>query len=129
LAVGIPGFDFGSTKNAGIVAIINTGAFGLTSYNPTFFSQNTANIVDTAETGDFFGYSLKTGDYNGDGRDDLVVGASLENIGNLDNVGVIHVLYGSNTGLKTVGSQYFSQSSFGILGTATANDEFGAAFG
>ena len=36
-----------------------------------------------AEVGDWFGEELATGDFNGDGRDDLAVGVPKEDIGSI----------------------------------------------
>ena len=61
-------------------------------------------------------------DFNGDGFDDLAIGAPGEDSG----AGLVHVLYGSATGLTATGSQTWGQT---ILGTdnSEAGDNFGAA--
>jgi hypothetical protein len=51
-------------------------------------------------------------DFNGDGAADLAIGAPGEN----SSSGVVHVLYGSGTGLAAAGSQLWSQDSPGIAG-------------
>ena len=43
------------------------------------FSQHTDDVLGTEQDGDEFGYSLATGDFDGDGRDDLAMGAPLDN--------------------------------------------------
>jgi hypothetical protein len=62
-------------------------------------------------------------DFNGDSQADLAIGASREN----DASGVVHVLYGSPSGLSAAGSQLWSQDSPGIAGTAESADYFGGA--
>jgi FG-GAP repeat len=62
-------------------------------------------------------------DFNGDGAADLAIGAPGENSAS----GVVHVLYGSGTGLTATGSQLWSQDSPGIAGGAEAGDIFGFA--
>ena len=47
---------------------------GLTATGSQYWNQNAAAIVDTAEAGDGFGSTLTSGDFNGDGRDDLAIG-------------------------------------------------------
>src|SRR4051812_39958998 len=66
-------------------------------------------------------------DFNGDGYDDFAVGAPSEGVGSTLQAGVVHVLYGSNTGLVSLGSQLFVEGTAGILGVPEANDHFGAA--
>ena len=67
------------------------------------------------------------GDFNGDGVDDLVVGVPGEDVGAVDDAGVLHVLYGGVPGVSATGSQHWSQSSAGIADSAEAGDRFGAA--
>jgi FG-GAP repeat len=65
-------------------------------------------------------------DFNGDGFDDLAVGAFGEAIGSLDGAGAVNVLYGSASGL-VASSDVFFQGSNGVGGTADENDTFGRA--
>jgi hypothetical protein len=65
-------------------------------------------------------------DFNGDGFDDLAVGAPGEAIGSLDGAGAVNVLYGSAAGL-VASSEVFIQGSNGVGGTADENDTFGRA--
>jgi hypothetical protein len=53
-------------------------------------------------------------DFNGDGRDDLAVGAPLEDLGGLTEAGQVTVIYGSAAGLDTSTSQLWNQDSPGI---------------
>ncbi|HXV88849.1 MAG TPA: FG-GAP repeat protein [Nitrososphaeraceae archaeon] len=63
------------------------------------WTQNSTNVDDVPEDEDFFGRYLKTGDFNGDAVDDLVIGAHGE--GNyvsgvlVNDAGAINVIYGS----------------------------------
>ena len=65
-------------------------------------------------------------DFNGDGFDDLAVGAPGEAIGSLDGAGAVNVLYGSAAGL-VASPEVFIQGSNGVGGTADQNDTFGRA--
>ncbi|MCC7170927.1 MAG: FG-GAP repeat protein, partial [Planctomycetes bacterium] len=42
--------------------------------------------------------SLDAGDFNGDGFEDLAVGAPTETIGGLEDAGAVHVIPGSASG-------------------------------
>jgi hypothetical protein len=66
-------------------------------------------------------------DFNGDGFDDLAVGASFEDLGGALDAGAVNVLYGSAAGLTGAGSQVFTQDSPGVPGTAEHDDLFGGA--
>ena len=65
-------------------------------------------------------------DFNGDGFDDLAVGAPGEAVGGSAGAGAVNVLYGSADGLVP-GADLFFQGSGGVGGTAERDDGFGAA--
>ncbi|MGW1030152.1 FG-GAP and VCBS repeat-containing protein [Streptomyces sp. NPDC002577] len=62
-------------------------------------SQNTAGVPGTAETNDYFGSDTAYGDFDGDGYDDLAVGAQGENVGSDTDGGTAVILWGSASGL------------------------------
>src|SRR5204863_441085 len=50
-----------------------------------------------------------------------------EKINGVSQAGAVHILYGSASGLRATGSQFWSQNSSGILDTAETDDFFGDA--
>jgi hypothetical protein len=119
LAIGAPGEAVGSLQGAGAVNIVYGTANGLSGAGSQLFTQ--VGGVG-AETGDFFGGSLASGDYNNDGFADLAVGAPGEDVGGIVDGGAVSVLYGSATGLSASGAQLFTQ-----VGSAVeADDTFGS---
>jgi len=69
-------------------------------------------------------------DFNGDGYADLAIGAPWEDgrdLGRLYSVGAVHVLYGSSTGLSSVGSQIWRPNSPRLRGGATEGAQFGSS--
>ncbi|MEO3856996.1 FG-GAP and VCBS repeat-containing protein [Acrocarpospora sp. B8E8] len=102
LAVAMPYATVGGHDRAGAVALF-TGTSGGFRKGPVI-SQDSDGIPGEAERGDSFGAALATGDFNGDGCADLAVGASEEFVGRepitgADGHGMVHLLYGSRTGL------------------------------
>ena len=126
LAIGAPGEDYAAATDPGTVHVLYGSASGASSAGSQYWSQDSAGIADSAETGDQFGLALTAGDFDGDGRDDLVVGAPGEDIGGaLVDAGVVHVIYGSATGLVSAGSQLWSQNTGSIVEAAEISDHFG----
>jgi hypothetical protein len=119
LAVGAPG----ENDSTGVVHVLVGSAAGLTATGSQLWSQDSSGVAGTAEPDDRFGNALTSGDFSGDSRGDLAVGAPGENTLS----GVVHVLYGSPAGLTATGSQLWSQDSPGVVGGAEGFDFFGAA--
>ncbi|MFI6878513.1 FG-GAP and VCBS repeat-containing protein [Streptomyces sp. NPDC050400] len=79
---------------AGVVSVLYGGGAHAT------FSQNTAGVPGSAETGDRFGGDTAYGDFNGDGYDDLAVSADSEDVGSDADGGTVAILWGSAKGLS-----------------------------
>ena len=58
LVVGVPDESVGAIAGAGVAHVITGAAAGLTGTGSQLWSQNSAGIADSAETGDGFGASL-----------------------------------------------------------------------
>ena len=119
LVVGSPTEDIGSRRDAGMVSVVY-GPIGGGSRS-TSFSQS-GSLGGSAEAGDRVGSSVSTGDHNGDGHADIVVGAAGEDIGSLSNAGLLHLVFGADGG--TGARSGWTQSSFG--GGVESGDGFGA---
>jgi hypothetical protein len=123
LAVGAPEEDVGGHEDAGMVNVLYGSPGGLTSSGAQAFSHGAAGGL--TEAGDRFGAALAAGDFNGDGRDDLAVGAPDEDVNDIVDAGYVQVLRGSSGGLTASGAQALSQTAAGE--SAEAGDRFGAA--
>ena len=64
-------------------------------------------------------------DFDGDGFEDLAVATRSEDLGAVENAGVVQVVYGSAAGLTSTGNQLWSQDSPGIPGEAAVTEYFG----
>lgn len=116
LAISVPGEDGGR----GVVHVIYGDAGGPTSVGNQVWGQEDNGLEGNAEGGDFFGLSITTGDFNGDGFDDLAAGVPGED----GSSGIVHVVYGSANGLTAAGSQVWAQGG-DILGGNEGGDGFG----
>ena len=89
--------------------------------------QNKTGVEGTSETGDFFGDSMATGNFNGDGQDDLAIGIPFEDIVDIFNTGAVSILNGSSNGISVDSNQIWFQDQPGIQGTSEIGDTFGSS--
>ena len=124
LAVGVIGQRVGDVPLAGSVHVIYGGPNGL-SRRDRIFTQDTPRVKEKAETSDSFGGSMTAGDFDADGFDDLAVSAWTEDHRGVDDLGVVHVLYGSRRGLTAKGNQLLEPGRTGIRPAPNPQDFFG----
>jgi FG-GAP repeat len=132
LAIGVPDEDLSvDLGQAGAVEVIYGSSSGLSATSPRadqFWTQDSANVDGVAEHNDAFGFSVTSGDFNGDGRDDLAIGARWENINSLNEAGAVQVIYGSSSGLSATSprsDQFWTQDTTNINDIAESEDQFG----
>jgi hypothetical protein len=133
LAIGVPGetLQYSGTDiiEAGAVNVIYGSSTGLTANRNQFLHDGLDEILGNPEDYDHFGHALATGDFNADGASDLAIGVAEEDIGDVLNAGVVHVLYGtpggSAMGLSLEVVQYWSQNSNDVEDASQLDDFFG----
>lgn len=126
IAIGVPEENLSGAGNGGAVNVIYGSPTGLNAAGSQFWSQESPGIEDVPETGDRFGHAVAGGDFNGDGFDDMAVGAQREDIGTIVDAGGVNVIYGSAAGLTATGNQFWSQDSLDVEDVAETGDYFGS---
>src|SRR5581483_8371587 len=108
LAVGAPRQTVNGKVSAGAVNVFYGSSSGLKP--GPWFTEDSANCPGSASPLNELCHALACGDFNNDGYADLAIGAPYERFGPI-STGVVHVLYGSSTGLKCSGSALLTQES------------------
>ncbi len=127
LAIAAPYDDVGPVSNGGLVNVIMGTRDGLGSSGGQLWHRDLAGVIGTAGAGDRFGTSLASGDFDSDGFYELAIGVPGDTIDGAPGAGSVTVLYGTKTGLTTVGDDIWHQNRSGILGVAGAGDRFGTS--
>ncbi|MEM7310442.1 MAG: FG-GAP repeat protein [Planctomycetota bacterium] len=125
LAVGVPGQDAAGVWDAGAVHVFYGRPGGFHHADSELWDQGSVGAGESPEVADLFGYALATGDFDGDGFDDLAIGVPYEDVGSTIVSGVVHVLRGSQAGLTAAGSQLWHQDVPGVAGAVENGDRFG----
>ena len=127
LAIGVPGENVGAIADGGLVNVMYGSAAGAAASTAQAWTQSSLNVAGTVDGGERFGAAVASGDFNGDGFDDLAVGAPGDAAGTVAGAGSVTILPGSSGGLTGTGSKLITQDSTGIEDTAEAADGFGSA--
>lgn len=131
VAVGVSDEEVSNKGAAGRLAVFYGSAQGLSATSRVkLFDQDSPGITGAPETEDYFASSLASGDFDGDGTDDLVVGMRSEAIGSAKGAGASMILFGNATGgVTTQGALWIDQETTGVPGTAGEADHFGWTVG
>lgn len=109
LAIAVPEEQLGANPYAGVVNVLYGSAHGLTASGDTMLTAPTV-----APFIRLFGWTIAAGDLNGDGYDDLAIGAGA-------GAGATEVVFGSSTGLHEAAAVVID--SPGVLAIGDLDDD------
>lgn len=125
LVIGVPLEDYSGVTDCGSVTVVMGSAAGLNKSRGVTLWQGATAALGGVERWDRFGSVLATGDLNGDGYEEILVGVPEEDVDILANAGAINLFFGSPTGPTLTGALYLHQASPGVPDEAEAGDRFG----
>ena len=122
IVVADPSASINNKAGAGRILVIETDYWGLRP-GVTAEHWHVDRLLNqgSAAVGDGFGTSIGVGDFNGDGFDDMAVGAPNEKVSTYYNSGTVRIIYGTANGLVKAGNQIMYGESIGYY------HNFGAA--
>jgi FG-GAP repeat protein len=118
-----------NVKDAGAVTVLYfDGLEGLTATDSQEWTENSPDVLGSAEEDDHFGWALAIGFLGFSGEEDLAIGIPGEDVGTIVDAGGVTILYAlGNYRLSATGNQSWNQDSPGVPGAAEAEARFGAA--
>ncbi|MET8134511.1 FG-GAP and VCBS repeat-containing protein [Streptomyces sp. NPDC005251] len=126
LGAGLEGYQPKGVVGGSVVVEYGSAGGVSTTRKPVRISQDTVGVPGTGEKYDRFGYSLDTGDVDGDGYADVAIGVMQEGISGVSTTGAVTVLRGSSRGLTATGAVFWHQNTAGVPGVNESHDMFGS---
>lgn len=125
LAIGVPGQNTLEGTYVGAVVILYGASWGLSIYSSVMLGQGSLGLTGEAQPSDNFGSTLASGDFNGDGYADLIVGSPNDTKSGITRCGSVNVIYGSGDGLSALRNEFWDQDSPNMNDAAESEDYFG----
>lgn len=86
-----------------------------------------SQVLHGSVEGEHYGFALAAGDINGDGIDDLAVGAPRADVGSSSQAGRVEVFHGSTGSNPLQLAMAFDQGTSGVAGALEPGDGYGAS--
>ncbi|GIG67181.1 hypothetical protein Pen01_34760 [Phytomonospora endophytica] len=125
--------------NGAVTVLKGSEGYGLRTTGAQLFTKDAPGVPGSpssyheaaGDLPDLFGYAVSLADFNGDGRDDLAVGAPGSAVTGTDgkrkdDAGTLTVLYSDGTQIGTTGAVQLTQKSPGVPGNPGGDDRWGA---
>jgi hypothetical protein len=125
LAVSIPGEGVDGVEDVGALQIVYGSSVGLVPGGNQWWPETA--LGGSADPGDFEGAALASGDFDGDGYDDLLIGMPADDFVAAADAGQAFVIHGSAGGLDLARKQFWLENHIHGNGTTEAGDRFGAS--
>ncbi|MFZ2237815.1 MAG: FG-GAP and VCBS repeat-containing protein [Dokdonella sp.] len=113
-------------SGGGAVHVVYGSAAGLTGTDDRMFTPANIGLAVIVGSAPELGAALAVGDFNGDGKDDLAMGAPNAPCPAHNEVGAVGVVRGSVFGLTTVGAGLVQPGVDGMPGDCASTRKFGA---
>jgi hypothetical protein len=127
LAIGVPGEDIRSSRDAGAVNVVYGSQAGLGPRHD-WWHQDTPGVDDAIDSRDAFGSALAAADFGRSGHEDLAIGIPGEDLPGGRDAGAVEVLYGSGAPrLTSQNDQLWHQDFPPVADAAEAGDGFGSS--
>ena len=132
LAITAPDEDFGGVADVGVVHVFFGADDGFRLDNDRLFSmqdfEGLTGFIEVAAPDDEFGSSLAAGDFDGDGRADLAIGAPDRDVGTSRSAGMVFLYSTTNAAAGVLGTKrFFHQNYIVTSGGTESGDDFGFA--
>ena len=124
LIMGAPDATVHGTAGAGAVTVVPGSPAGLVPADQVRWTVQRAGGQTEGEPR--FGQAIVAGDFDGDGVEDLAVGAPGVDGGGVDRAGVVHVRYSSSPDFGASEDQRWHEGADGVPGRRDTDDRFGS---
>lgn len=125
LAIGNWAFSIEGYFHAGGVVVMYGSADGLGMEGRQILRMGLPQFPEKPQDLAGFGVSLASGNFDGDGYDDLAIGESGRDFTDIQDAGVVRILRGSASGISEEGMLTLSQDTPGMQGIAENYEGFG----